>query len=139
MSSCAAPGDVVLEIQPAYQEAEENLRFVRLPTKVILELDVLIEDVVQIEGGPLSSKMDVLVWPAYPEDEGRAVCRTNAPVMKALELKDGDLVTIRISPFQAASKQRKEHVLHHNIAVRSLTEGDLATIQEENISSANAN
>ncbi len=117
--------DITLEIGLAYQDPIGNLRIVRLPARVMFQLDVLIEDVVQVEGGPLLAKMDVLVWSAYPEDEQRQIARASKPVMEALELKEGDLVKIRLSIFQKESKHRREQSLHHNKEVKTLTQNDL--------------
>jgi antitoxin component of MazEF toxin-antitoxin module len=129
MSTKGVIEDITLEIGLAYQDPIGNLRIVRLPARVMFQLDVLIEDVVQIEGGPLLAKMDVLVWVAYPEDEERQIARASKSVIDALELKEGDLVKIRLSVFQKEAKQRKEQVLHHNKEVKTLTPDDLVAAE----------
>lgn len=103
----------------------------------MFQLDVLIEDVVQIEGGPLLAKMDVLVWAAYPEDEERLIARASKSVMDGLELKEGDLVKIRLSAFQKEAKQRKEHRLHHNKEVQLLTKDDLVAAEVAEVDQMN--
>ncbi len=122
-------GDITLEVGLAYQDPIGNLRIVRLPARSMFQLDVLIEDVVQIEGGPLLAKMDVLVWTAYPEDEERLIARASKAVMDGLELKEGDLVKIRLSAFQKEAMLRKEHGLHHNKEVLLLTKDDLVAAE----------
>ncbi len=121
--------EVTLEVGLAYQDPISNLRIVRLPARTMFQLDVLIEDVVQIEGGPLLAKMDILVWAAYPEDEERLIARPSKAVMDGLELKEGELVKIRLSAFQKESKQRKEHSLHHNKGVKTITKDDLVAAE----------
>ncbi len=121
--------DITLEVGLAYQDPINNLRIVRLPARSMFQLDVLIEDVVQIEGGPLLAKMDVLVWAAYPEDEERLIARASKAIIDGLELKEGDLVKVRLSAFQKESKQRKEHSLHHNKEVKVLTKDDLVAAE----------
>ncbi len=121
--------DITLEVGLAYQDPINNLRIVRLPARTMFQLDVLIEDVVQIEGGPLLAKMDVLVWAAYPEDEERLIARASKAIMDGLELKEGDLVKVRLSAFQKESKQRRESSLHHNKEIKVLTKDDLVAAE----------
>ena len=117
--------DITLEVGVAYQDPISNLRIIRLPARVMFQLDVLIEDVVQIEGGPLLTKMDVLVWAAYPEDEERLIARVSQDVLDTLEVKEGDLIKIRLSTFQKEAKHRKEETIHHNKQIPVLTMDDL--------------
>jgi len=127
---------ICLEVALAYQDPISNLRIVRLPAQVMFQLDVLMEDVVQVEGGPLLAKMDVLVWAAYPEDTDRLIVRINKSVMDYLEIKEGELVKVRLSQFQLQSKQRKEHSLHHNKNVRVLTIDDLVAAEITEVDNA---
>jgi antitoxin component of MazEF toxin-antitoxin module len=127
MSTKDAMEDITLEIGLAYQDPIGNLRIVRLPARVMFQLDVLIEDVVQVEGGPLLAKMDVLVWAAYPEDEQRQIARVSKSVMDALELKESDLVKIRLSIFQKESKHRRDQAPTRK--VKTLTEDDLVAAE----------
>ncbi|OLS13608.1 MAG: hypothetical protein RBG13Loki_2785 [Promethearchaeota archaeon CR_4] len=95
---------ICLEVALANQDPASNLRIVRLPAKAMFQLDVLIDDVVQLEGGPLLAKVDVLVWAAYPGEEKRLVARVNKSVLEYLGAKEGELIKIRLSEFQLASK-----------------------------------
>jgi hypothetical protein len=133
MINCPSTDEVVLELQIAHLDSYMDQRFVRLPFRILFELGILINDVVQIEGGPNSTRMDLITWQAYPEDEGRNVCRINEQVMKEIHLKEGDLVKVRVSPFQAAALQRKEHLLHHNFAVRLFPESEVIDEDLESI------
>ncbi len=57
------------------------------------------------------------------------IARASKAIMDSLELKEGELVKIRLSAFQRESRVRKEHSLHHNKEIKVLTKDDLVAAE----------